>query len=197
MNKIIACLFFINCLAFSTGYKNDEKSTDIYFKNHFVPVKELNIKEYMGIWYQIYKNPVDYTFEGFGKCISTHYNLQKDGNISVFNSLINIKNEPKNISGVAYYTDGNTGGKLTVSLINARTSSAPYWIIELGPVIDNLYDYSIVTDNIGASLFVLTRNISRFYLDYDIKVKSNLEKYGFTWFYNKPIQVIHKNCNYF
>ena len=66
---------------------------------------------------------------------------------------------------------------------------APYWVIELGPIYDNMYDYSIVSDNAKVSLFVLTRNISRFYKEYDEKVLVSLDNFGFNKIYNKPIEI--------
>ena len=61
-------------------------------------------------------------------------------------------NEIESITGKAYYDEGNSGGELTVDL---TPSPAPYWVVELGPVVDDLYDYAIVSDNNQISLFVL------------------------------------------
>ena len=70
---------------------------------------------------------------------------------------------------------------------------APYWVIELGPIYDGMYDYSIVSDNVQLSLFVLTRNVSRFYKEYDETVLVSLDDFGFNKFYNEPIE-IEQDC---
>ena len=70
---------------------------------------------------------------------------------------------------------------------------APYWVIEIGPIIDELYDYSIVSDNLKLSLFVLARNVSRFFELYEKKVMISLDNFGFTNIINKPI-IMEQNC---
>ncbi len=54
-------------------------------------------------------------------------------------------------------------------------------MLELGPVNeDNLYDYSIISDNVGAFLFVLARNVTVFYEKYNADVSATLVTLGFT-----------------
>ena len=93
---------------------------------------------------------------------------------------------------VLYYKNNNTGGYLTVKL--RGSPEAPYWVIELGPVVSGLYDYSVVSDNIGLSLFVLARNITRYFELYNESVLLSLENLGFTKLLNKPILMDQTNC---
>ena len=72
---------------------------------------------------------------------------------------------------------------------------APYWVLELGPVVDNYYDYSIVSDNNALSLFVLTRNVDRFYELYNDDVLISLDEFGFNKLYNSPIEMNQTNCS--
>ena len=65
--------------------------------------------------------------------------------LGLFEIPIDNKNKLDTISGFAYYKDGDTGGYLTVQLEDLP--EAPYWVIELGPVVNDFYDYSIVSDN--------------------------------------------------
>ena len=51
----------------------------------------------------------------------------------------------------------------------------------------------IVSDNAKLSLFVLTRNVSRFYKEYDETVLNSLEDFGFNKLYNKPLE-INQDC---
>ena len=149
-------------------------------------VDELDLNKYVGSWYQVYGNNFDKTFQGNGKCVQAFYKFN-DYNVSVLNTQLDKNDNSDSITGFAYYKDGNTGGYLTVELKDLP--EAPYWVIELGPIYDNMYDYSIVSDNAKVSLFVLTRNISRFYKEYDEKVLVSLDDFGFNKIYNKPIEI--------
>ncbi len=149
-------------------------------------VDELDLNKYVGNWYQVYGNNFDKTFQGNGKCVQAFYKLN-DYNVSVLNTQLDKNDNSDSITGFAYYKDGDTGGYLTVQLKDLP--EAPYWVIELGPIYDNMYDYSIVSDNAKVSLFVLTRNISRFYKEYDEKVLVSLDNFGFNKIYNKPIEI--------
>ena len=80
--------------------------------------------------------------------------------------------------------------------LDGTPGNAPYWVIEVGPVINNEYQYSIVSDNLKVSLFVLARNVTEFYDLYDKDVKKSLEQYGFTKNINKPIVMEQIDCDY-
>lgn len=96
------------------------------------------------------------------------------------------------------------GGALSVILgpfasdPTSATFSSPgnYWIIELGPVVDGLYDYALVSDSKQASLYVLTRDTERFKATYEEGVLSRLEGAGFTGFFNKPLATNQEGCSY-
>ena len=75
------------------------------------------------------------------------------------------------------------------------TPEAPYWVLELGPVVDDYYDYSIVSDNKGLSLYVLARDVDRFYKLYNDDVLNSLEEFGFTKFYNSPLVMNQTDCS--
>ena len=104
-------------------------------------------------------------------------------------------NEIESITGKAYYDEGNSGGELTVDL-KGTPSPAPYWVVELGPVVDDLYDYAIVSDNNQISLFVLARDVNIFLKLYDQEVLDSINDMGFTKFYNKPKLVNQTDCPY-
>ena len=158
---------------------------------NYKAVDELDLNKYTGLWYQVYGDNFDKTFQGNGKCAKAYYKMN-DYNISVLNTQKNSKNEIENITGFAYYKNNNTGGYLTVKLED--NPEAPYWIIELGPIISGLYDYSIVSDNLKLSLFVLARNVTEFYNLYDKKVLLSLQNFGFTNIINNPIKMEQQNC---
>jgi apolipoprotein D and lipocalin family protein len=160
----------------------------------YKPVDELVVDNYMGRWYQVYKDLSDMTFQGTGTCSVADYNLNDD-NISVLNSQIDKDNSLNQIKGYAYYKEGNSGGELTVHL-EGVIKDAPYWIIELGPIYENEYQYSIVSDNLKFTLFVLARNVTEYYILYDDLVQESLENYGFNKKFNKPLIMNQSNCDY-
>lgn len=76
----------------------------------------------------------------------------------------------------------------------------PDWIVKLGPQTfgpDKQYQYSIVTDGLQLTLFVLARDPEGFTKEYDEEVKTFMKNNGFTHFYNKPIATLQKKeCEY-
>lgn len=162
--------------------------------NGYSPVDNLEINKYIGRWYQVYQDLADTIFEGKSTCIIADYGLKNDSTISVVNSETTVKGDLQQIRGIAYYQDGNSGGELTVKL--GLLPPAPYWVIDLGPIINDQYQYSIVSDNKKKSLFVLARNVSEFFKKYDDLVLDTLEDFNFINCLNKPIKSNQDNCTY-
>ena len=158
-------------------------------------VEILDLEKYQGRWYQIYGNDFDQLFEKFSSCITADYTLVPDGNVSVLNSQYEKYNGIEQIEGYAYYapnTDPNLHpGELTVHL-NGVPHDAPYWVYNLGPESNGLYDWSIVSDPLQLSLFVLARDVDIYYEEYDSEVIEILQSYGF----DKLVTVEHDNCEY-
>ena len=162
------------------------------FGKEYKAVDQLDLKSYMGKWYQVYGDNFNKVFQGNGKCATAEYSLLSANNVSVHNEQLSSNNKLETIDGYAYYKDNNTGGYLTVLLDGQM--EAPYWVIELGPKVNNLYDYSIVSDNLKLSLFVLARDVNSFYKNYDTEVLVSLKEFGFTNFANKPIKMNQSDC---
>jgi lipocalin len=161
---------------------------------NYAPVNTLNLNQYLGRWYQVYKDLPDDAFEGKASCIIADYSLQNKTTVDVLNSQTSPKGKLQQIKGIAYYDDGNSGGQLTVQLANLPP--APYWVVELGPIENDMYQYSIVSDDKKLSLFVLARNVSEFNEKYDTIVLKQLDDLGFNTYINKPIPVNQDNCSY-
>jgi len=155
-------------------------------------VDDLDLSKYTGKWYQVYEDKFDKLFQGEGVCATAEYAINANNTVSVFNQQIDPTGEFDNISGIAYYKEGDCCGYLTVQLDG--TPEAPYWVLELGPVFDGYYDYSIVSDNLALSLFVLTRNVERYYDLYDHIVIKSMENLGFNKKYNAPLPMNQTNC---
>ncbi len=72
-----------------------------------------------------------------------------------------------------------------------------YWIVQLGPETygpEGLYQYSIVSDPSGESLFVLARNATDFKINYDAEILQYLDKLGFNTLINKPRATVQDGC---
>ena len=74
------------------------------------------------------------------------------------------------------------------------------WVVLLGPDTygaSGLYQYSVVTDNLSLTLFVLARNVTEFKANYADMMLKNLTDLGFNHFYNKPIATYQgADCQY-
>ena len=155
-------------------------------------VDELDLPSYMGKWFQVYQNNLDKLFQGIGKCSTAKYEIVGDNKVSVFNKQIDKENKVDEIAGYAYYKEGECCGYLTVKLEDLP--EAPYWVLELGPIVDGIYDYSIVSDDKALSLFVLARDVDNFYKYYNEEVLKSLESFGFTKKYNTPVVMNQTDC---
>ena len=154
----------------------------------YQPVDSLNLSQYDGLWYEVYGDRADRAFQGFGTCITAEYKIQGDNNVSVLNREIRKDGTVDTIEGYAFYDTNCTGGDLTVYL-EGTPSNAPYWVLELGPVINDEYDYAIVSDDKQLTLFVLVRNVADFFNLYNDNVTVTLKEMGFTKPINEPVLI--------
>lgn len=143
-------------------------------------VSQLDINKYVGHWFQVYEAPTNIIFQGYGRCITADYSLLKNGNVSVVNTQINKNNQTEQITGYAYYKNISDPGKLTVHLEGVPVDS-PYWVVKLGEIKNNLYQYSIITTPSYVSLWVLVRDLTSYFKLYDKEVIEFLEKNDFTY----------------
>lgn len=174
-----------------TNTSSTDDYSDDYLEYTYVP--ELDLRSYDGIWYEVYKDLFDETFQLGGSCVTANYTILDDGTVGVVNTEIFPNGTEGIIDGCAFYEDGNTGGELTVKL-DGVPMAAPYWVIELGPIVDDQYDYAVVSDNVKISLFVLARDVDRFFQEYDENVLNNLDKMGFTKKINSPMKTNQTGC---
>ena len=163
------------------------------FASEYKAVDSLKLENYIGKWYQVYGDNFNRLFQSDGSCSTAKYEIIDDNKVSVYNSQYDKNNNIDSIKGFAYYKEGDCCGYLTVKL--ADNPEAPYWVLELGPIVDILYDYAIVSDNNALSLFVLTRNVENFYKLYNETVVDSLNNFGFTKKYNYPVTMDQTNCD--
>jgi lipocalin len=161
-------------------------------------VSELNRTQYLGRWYQVYSDLfVDATFENSSYCDTADYGIYPNNTISVYNRerQYNTTGPERQIYGWATTEDVTKPGELTVHL-QTTEFGAPYWVYQLGPVHDDQYEYSIVSDPLKLTLFVLARNVSKFMKKYNENVTNYLTEQGFTGLINSPILTPQDGCVY-
>lgn len=177
-------ILFVAFTLFACTYGQDYKAVD-----------ELDLSKYVGHWYQVYGDNFNRIFQGNGKCSTADYELLDDGRVSVLNKQLSNKNAQETISGYAYYINDDCCGYLTVQL--EGTPEAPYWVLEVGPIVNDYYDYAIVSDNFALSLFVLARNVEDFYKYYNDDVKKSLYDLGFNQIWSYPVPMNQTDCSYY
>ena len=164
----------------------------------FAQVTELNRTQYLGRWYQVYSDLfVDATFENSSYCDTADYGIYPNNTISVYNRerQYNVTGPERQIFGWAEATDPSKPGELTVNL-QTTNFPAPYWVYQLGPVVKDQYEYSIVSDPLKLTLFVLARNVTKFMDKYNRNVTDYLTEQGFTNLLNSPILTAQEGCEY-
>lgn len=165
-------------------------------------VTTVNQSAYLGHWFQMYGNlAVDITFENHSLCDSADYGLYPNKTISVFNRerQYNLTGPEREIHGWAETPDPSQPGQLQVHLQTGSGGGdgfpAPYWIYQLGPIgEDGFYRYSIVSDPLKFTLFVLARNVTEFYSEWDKPVLDWLGENGFNTLFNAPIKTEQIGC---
>lgn len=163
-------------------------------------VTELNRTQYLGRWYQIYADlAVDLTFENSSYCDTADYAIYPNNTISVWNRerQYNVTGPERQIFGWASVDDETKPGELTVHL-QTTEFPAPYWVYQLGPATYNgyQYEYSIVSDPLKFTLFVLARNVTTFFAKWNVNVTEWLKTNGFTELWNTPIRTTQDGCKY-
>lgn len=161
----------------------------IYARNVPDTIKSIDIAKYLGHWKQVYEAPTNQIFQGYGICITADYGLLQNGNINVVNTQYDENHAIEQINGYGYYTNVSEPGKLTVHLDGVPVDS-PYWIVKLGEIRNNQYQYSIITTPSAISLWVLVRDLDTFYQLYDKEVREFLDQYQY-----KYISVVQVDCN--
>ena len=168
------------------GYVSSSTRNDVP-----TPVSSLSVNSYLGHWQQVYAAPTNAIFQGYGACITADYGLLENGNIDVLNTQLDKNGEIDQIGGYGYYKNASEPGKLTVHLDGVPTD-APYWVVKLGEVKDDQYQYSIITTPSFISLWVLVRDATTFSNLYDAEITEYLNQYEF-----KYVTVSQENCEQF
>ena len=154
-------------------------------------VPELDVEKYTGRWFQVLGAPTNKIFQGYGTCLTADYGILSNGSVSVLNSQLDKNGNLEQISGHAYYKNVSEPGKLTVYL-QGTPFDGPYWVVKLGEVKNDQYQYSIITVPSQISLWVIARDVQDFYNEYAKSVTSYLDSQK----YHYETIVQDANCKY-
>ena len=67
-------------------------------------------------------------------------------------------------------------------------------VLKIGPIENEEYQYSVVSDPYKLGLYVLVRNVEEYYELYNDEVMLFLNDTGFNKLYNNPIQITQDGC---
>lgn len=157
-------------------------------RNVPTPIESINLQNYLGHWIQVIESPTNQIFQGYGTCITADYGLLQNGNVNVVNTQLGETHNIEQIHGYGYYKNVSEPGKLTVHLEGVPVDS-PYWIVKLGEIKDNQYQYSIITTPSYVSLWVLVRDLDSYSKYYEKEIRDFLDEYQF-----KYMDVVQVDC---
>merc|ERR1711998_305284 len=120
-------------------------------------------------------------------CASAYYELNSTASVptlTVNNSGADSDGSSTYLTGYVYQSDSSEPADLTLHL-SGVSQDASYRICALGNKTygAGYYQYSIVTDDSGYSLYVLARDVDGFFSDYDDEVTDILDDLGYTGFF--------------
>ena len=127
-------------------------------QNPLKTVKYVDLKKYVGLWYEVAKIPNSFQ----DQCVrgtTAKYTLKEDGEISVTNSCIDEDGEVDDAGGIARIVDKKSNSKLEVSFVSFlgwRPFWGDYWIIGL----DENYQWAIVGTPNRKYGWVLSRTVN-------------------------------------
>jgi apolipoprotein D and lipocalin family protein len=141
-------VLFILTSGINISYAKERKMET---RNELKTVDYVDLKSYLGKWYEIAKYPV--VFEKNLVAVTATYSLREDGKIKVLNAgrKGSLDGKEKSAVGKAWVVDKKTNAKLKVQFF--WPFSGAYWIIELG---EN-YEYAVVGHPKRKYLWILSR----------------------------------------
>jgi apolipoprotein D and lipocalin family protein len=133
-------------------------------------VDYVDIPSYMGLWYQISANEVSFNEGLVG--VTAEYTLLDDGSVEVINTGFQdtLDGPISQIIGNAVVKDTKTNSELKVTFPDVPDFPYPNYLIVL---LEENYQYAVVTDPLGYTLFVLSRTPQLDQATYD-QILSNL-----------------------
>lgn len=113
-------------------------------------VSSVDLKRYMGKWYEIARYPNRFQRKCTGD-VTANYALRADGKVEVLNSCQENEGRINSAKGTAKVADAQTNAKLKVTFFWPFYGN--YWIIDLAPD----YSYAVVGEPKRDHLWILSR----------------------------------------
>lgn len=169
------------------------------------PVEALEVAAFAGRWYQTYGSiSVKYATELGASCVYVEYeaNVPNSSALSVRNS-VSVFGLRVDVTGYAT-PNPDRAGEFEVALgppghppaHPASFTAANFIVVALGPMVNKLYDFAVITDPTLLSLYVLTRDVDRFRSRYESKVLNMVKEMGFNSLLNRPLRTNQDGCHY-
>ena len=135
---------------------------------------------YLGLWYQAYSTPLIqqlYEQGGTSRCVRAYYSKGERANtVTVRNEQILSDQTIQYVQGVAVQEPIQTHFKIFFGNIPIGQD---YWIMNWGPIVNGLYQWSIVSNANRTYLYILCRNIEQFHQLYENEVLQWVKDQGY------------------
>ena len=147
--KTLIIAFFTGILCLS----NQAKASELNLKS----VDKLDLNRYLGYWFQISHVPLSFEAGGKPTACARQRITFNNGIVEVQNTanIQTVDGQPFSIKGLVEYSDPQSPSKFKVTLNVSPTQIATgtFWVIGL----DHNYRYSVVSNENGTSLCILSR----------------------------------------
>jgi lipocalin len=177
-------------------------------------VDDVDLQAFSGVYFQTHASSIPLaTYEKDKYCITANYgNPGKSSFLGIFEDVTTFTVEYNGNKGSPQGEQGDgmhalswqfdpvkAPGKLVVTADDKFWSISQLRIIRVGPISkrDGKYEYAVVTDAMGTSIFILARNPKKFREKYQVKLFEELEKIGFDKDWNRPYPTYQGyDCNF-
>jgi len=162
------------------------------------PVSEIDFAAYSGRWYNIYYDRLTQIFSS-PNCATAYYAIDSSAivpTLTVNNSGLDRDGKTSTfLRGYVAQNDATQPSDLTLHL-DGVSQDASYRICALGDKTygAGYYQWSVVTDDAGLSLYVLARDVNTFFSTYDSTVTSLLNTLGYTGLIFGPVANNQAGC---
>ena len=150
------------------------------------PVSEIDLGRYVGRWYNVYYDKFTTLFSS-PDCATAYY-AAADARAAAPTLTVNNSGVARRGGGGSTYITGSVSqadpaapAELVLRL-DGVPRDASYRVCALGPPTHGAgyYEYAVVTDDRGLSLYVLARDVDTFFAEHDAEVAALLADLGYT-----------------
>ena len=178
MRKKLLSVFAI-CLSIIIGFGFASCSSTKKMSEQVAVVKNLDVKKYTGVWYEIAR--FDFKYQKDMDSVTANYSLKENGDIKVINKGYNTKdNEWKDVKGKAKFNGNEGSGALKVSFFGPFYSE--YNIVKLSDDYSTALIFGESLDNmwILSRKKTISESVKKEYLDFAAKNGYDLSRLVWT-----------------